>query len=274
MPENNDDDLPPRAQPAGPPGETVDLSNPDAEGKSEYSDVPVRPEVQEAIDQYYEQKEQESDEEQEEVDERTPDEFNIDQRDNESVESGTGVQNEDADPFAEAKSVTHPSPPPEPESETEDTEPETDPEPDPRQEAQAATAEEQPHTADATDDTEDGTSDLSLEGQELGEEVDLSEVDLDSIENQQWGLGKTKPAKMVTMKGMKFLLTEPDDDDAVVNSISKVRRGDLMAAFKALSQLTVEAPTISDERWEQDMTAMERFSLGNIVLQYLDAQDF
>lgn len=280
MPENNDD-LPPRAQPqgqqpSGPPGETVDLSNPDAEEEPQYSDVPVRPEVQEEIDKYYAEKEQENDDDQQDVDERTPDEFNIDQRD--EAEGGTDIQNEDDEPFAEAKTVSRPGDDPETQEsgEPEEIPPEEtanagsytspEPEPDPRQEAQEATAEDPVADSDATDAPEDTPSELSLEGQDIGEDVDLDEIDLDSIENQTWGLGKRKPAKMVAMKGMKFLLTEPEDDDTVVNSISKVRRGDLMTAFKALVQITVEAPKITDERWEQDMTAMERFSLGNIVL--------
>lgn len=252
---------PPENQTAPRHGETVDLSNDEVEEETHHSDVPIDPEVQKEIDRYYEQKRQEeqAQEAQQEAEAEQEDFGNVDESPD-PIQGGT-----DFESSSQPQTETEPDPREYAqeghESGAETSQP--DPSPGPQQESSA----QQEPVQDPREPRESMVS-------EAGEEVDVDDIDLDSIENQEWGLGEARPAQIRKLRGMKFLLTEPEDDDTVVNAIQQIRQDDMMTAYYQLARITVKAPTITEERWTEGMTATERIALGNQVLSYLQAQDF
>lgn len=272
-------------------GETVDLSNDDAdEDEGHYSNVPIRPEVQQEIDRYYEKKRQQE-QEQEEAQEQQ-ELGNIDESP-EPIQGGTDYEPEpesypNSGPEAAPTDAPSGQPEPDPREFAQEGHEESETSAQPAQQqtsttdhqgpppAQEAAQAPQQNTAQNADETADdpAESPQSRESMVDSEEVDLEDIDLDSIENQDWGLGEKRPPKLRQFRGMKFLLTEPEDDDKVVNAINQIRQDDMMTAYYQLVRITVKAPEITEERWNEQMTATEKVGLGNQVLAYLQAQDF
>lgn len=145
----------------------------------------------------------------------------------------------------------------------------------------------------------------SLVDSEAADNVDLSsenatapdqntdEGSVPSTDDEEWTWGKRKADETHEYRGMTVRLSEPEDDDAFINAqreAAQVRRkagltgeeasddadidgSTAMAANKPLVQLIVQEPEITDERWENKMTPMDRWNVTLLVTQYLQRDD-
>ncbi|WP_327054009.1 hypothetical protein [Halomicrococcus gelatinilyticus] len=125
----------------------------------------------------------------------------------------------------------------------------------------------------ATDDLEVndadavGTHARSSDGTDSpdGEAVDPESFDFDA---QEWTLDERRQPTVFELRGMKFLLEEPADDDAVLNELENVADADRAAQMRALVQLAVTSPDVSDERWEE-MAFSAKLALASRAAEFL-----
>lgn len=131
---------------------------------------------------------------------------------------------------------------------------------------------------ETNDEVQDAVDDL-LDTEEYAEEdasetaseiVDATDdVDSDSFDfsAQEWTLNEKQEPEVYELNGMKFLFEEPDDD-AVLNELDQVADGDRSAQMKALVQITVGKPKITDDRWNQ-MSFAAKLSLAGEAAEFL-----
>lgn len=113
-----------------------------------------------------------------------------------------------------------------------------------------------------------GNNDDPLEG------ADPANIDPAKLEEQEWTLGGEKGDELIEFKGMQFLLTEPDDDK-LLDVIGGEPGEDVSASarMKEMCQLTIEAPTLTDARWE-NLNIAERLGLMLEVSEYVGLNEF
>lgn len=104
------------------------------------------------------------------------------------------------------------------------------------------------------------------------EDVMMDEIEDYDFESQEWTLGQEKEKAVKDLNGTKFLLSEPDDDE-LINSIEGTSGQDRSAQLKAWTQMVVDKPNLSDERWES-MTSSERLALATMCAEYVGIADF
>ena len=104
---------------------------------------------------------------------------------------------------------------------------------------------------------------------------DPDDISIEELESQEWTLGEEKEDELIEFKGTRFLLREPDDDD-VLDIIAQQpgQEVDAKANMLKLVRAAVEAPEITDERWENQMNMSERLGLTMRVSQYIGIEDF
>lgn len=109
---------------------------------------------------------------------------------------------------------------------------------------------------------------------EQAEATDPNEVSDEELENQDWTLGEQK-TEIREKIGMRWKLVEPNDDDTIASLIEtmQVNQGSAQALRRWAEEFIV-APKITDERWEEQMTARERFLIGEMVLNFFGIEDF
>ena len=138
------------------------------------------------------------------------------------------------------------------------------------------TNDEVERTVDEMLDTDDveavdgGTSGAGPRAGSANESTSPDEADPGSFdfENQEWTLDERQQPTVFELRGMKFLLEEPADDDAVLNKLEDVADGDRAAHMRALVQLAVTRPDISDERWA-DMAFSAKLALASRAAEFL-----
>lgn len=126
-------------------------------------------------------------------------------------------------------------------------------------------------------------------------EADADEPDLPNVSGEQldfeglaegdgeaeWTWGEPKPPRTFGYKGMQVVMTEPDDDDEILN-LMRERSMDpggeeemtQLDRLKIYAKMCVDHPEITDERWEHKMTPTERLTIGTMAAQYLEGEDF
>ena len=126
-------------------------------------------------------------------------------------------------------------------------------------ETQTSTTDPQPQFA-STDETD--------------EELDPDDIDPAELEEQEWTLGGERGDKLIEFKGMKFLLSEPDDDE-LLDIIGAEPDEEVSASenMRELCQATIEAPTLTDDRWD-GLNLAERLGLMMEVSQYVGLDEF
>lgn len=122
-----------------------------------------------------------------------------------------------------------------------------------------------------SDDRRGSSVELSDEQRQTLEEADARDPDKvsnDELEGQTWVLGEVKSG-IKRERGMKWKLTEPDDDEVIADLIqSIVVNPSASETRKKWVQSYIESPEITDERWENDMVAMDRFMLFDMVFEF------
>lgn len=107
------------------------------------------------------------------------------------------------------------------------------------------------------------------------EEMDTEDWSVEDFEEQDWTLGEEKEDKVIVFKGTKFLLREPDDE-AVMDIIAQEpgEEVDPKANMLQMCRAAIEAPELTNERWESGMNVSERLGLTMRVAQYIGIDDF
>lgn len=113
-------------------------------------------------------------------------------------------------------------------------------------------------------DSDDEPS-ADTESADTADEVDPASFD---FEAQEWTLNEKSEPEVHQIRGMKFLFEEPENDDAVLNRLDQVSEDDRNAQMKALVQLVVAEPEISDERWQQ-MPFAAKLGLAGQAAEFL-----
>ncbi|NEU59182.1 hypothetical protein [Halorussus sp. MSC15.2] len=128
------------------------------------------------------------------------------------------------------------------------------------------TNDEVERTVDEMLDTDD------LEAEDVGAAggTDAPDADPESFdfEGQEWTLDERREPTVFELRDMKFLLEEPENDDAVLNKLEEVAEADRAAQMRALVQLAVAKPDVSDERWEQ-MAFSAKLALASRAAEFL-----
>lgn len=102
---------------------------------------------------------------------------------------------------------------------------------------------------------------------------DPDQVSNDELESQTWTLGETRSG-IRTERGMKWKLTEPDDDAVVADLIQSLAVGPANPdTWRKWVQAYVESPTVTDELWEEQTVAMDRFALFDMVFEFSEFAD-
>jgi len=91
--------------------------------------------------------------------------------------------------------------------------------------------------------------------------TDAEEIDVEAIAEQEWTLGGEPTKQVITFKGMKFVVEDPDDD-AVLNMMAQAEQSDGGTADRMykLVKSAVTQPEITPERW-RDLRTSERIGL-------------
>ncbi|WP_158058253.1 hypothetical protein [Halorussus halophilus] len=121
-----------------------------------------------------------------------------------------------------------------------------------------------------TDDLETGKSgdEGAAEASTGGNESSAADPENFDFENQEWTLGGKREPEVHEIQGMKFLFEEPENDDTVLNELDQVGDDDRSAQMKALVQLVVAKPEVTDDRWEQ-MSFAAKLGLAGQAAEFL-----
>lgn len=114
------------------------------------------------------------------------------------------------------------------------------------------------------------STEVTLSGSSTEEAVD--DIDSFDFEGQEWTLDEKRQPEIKHVRDMKFKFAEPDNDDKVLNTLEQASDGGRGEQMKALVRLVVEAPEITDERWD-GMSISAKLSLAGKAADYLDLDE-
>lgn len=92
------------------------------------------------------------------------------------------------------------------------------------------------------------------------------------FENQDWDSIDTKEPEMVESGGIKFLFKEPEDDDNVLNNLEQTADASGGERMRAMIEIVVAKPEITDSRWKQ-LTFAQKLDLAGQSADYLGLDD-
>jgi hypothetical protein len=147
---------------------------------------------------------------------------------------------------------------------------------DPSGDHSDALVNDSPTDGDSTTSTSDSTQQAHVadKSDDPLADADPSNIDPADLEDQEWTLGDSKEDKIIEFKEMKFLLSEPDDDELL--DIIGSQPGEEMSPsdnMRELCQATIQSPTLSDARWS-DLNIAERLGLMMRVSDFVGLDEF
>ena len=96
----------------------------------------------------------------------------------------------------------------------------------------------------------------------------LDEYEDFDFENQEWTLDDRKDPEVRTVRGVKFLFNEPDNDDDVLNQLEGAADGERDDQLYMITSLVVDKPKLTEERWES-MGSFSKLALAGQAADYL-----